>query len=127
MIILFISAILTSICYQIYTLNFQIQGINRAIVTAPIEVMFSSISIDEDEVWFIKNDLENTLNTYYSKILPRYCKSFTTDYYYYNPSNGSMCISNHCYAFEVTIDCKLNAAYTLERIMYYQIRDNYNG
>ena len=127
MIIICISAILVGFCYQIYLINFQIQGVNRAIVTAPIELMFSSINISGAIPYFIKSEIEGTLDSYYSKSLSRYCKSFETEYYYYNPGDHSMCISNECFAFEVTVECKLNLSYTLTRIMYYQIRDNYHG
>ena len=126
MIIILISAFLTCICYQIYIINFQIQGINRAVVNTPIELMFSSVDISGSP-YFIKSQVESTLDTYYSKALTRYCKSFEAEYYYYNPTDQSMCISNECFAFEVTVECKLNASYILTRIMYYQIRDNYHG
>lgn len=127
MILVFFSALLAMFSIQFFTLNFEIQGLNRTVINTPIELMFATIRVGDDQVSFDKVILERTLNSYYENQLPRYCKSYQVDYYYYNPIDESMCLSDKCNAVEISINCKLTMNYDYSRIMYYEIKDNYHG
>ena len=115
MILLFISAILVSFTGLLFSLNFSMQGLNRAVINTPIELLYRTVSYEDDRV-------EEDLSHYYSKSLSRYCKDYTVDYYFYNKSDGSMCLNNRCDAVEITVSCKLIMNYTFYRVMYYELR-----
>ena len=127
MIMILISALLMMFSTQIFSLSFSIQGLNRAVVNTPIELMFLTVDISDNGVIFVKSDFENMLNSYYDNILPRYSKSHSVEYYYYDPTDDSMCISSQCTAVEISVSCKLTSNYDYYRVMYYQIKDNHNG
>ena len=127
MILLFLSAILLVFSAQIFALNFSIQGLNRAIINTPIELMYRTVYIGSSDVQFDSKKFEIELLKYYDQTLSRYSKERTIDFYYYDLADGSMCLRNYCDAVEITIDCKLMMTYTFHRVMYYELRRNNNG
>lgn len=124
MIILFISALLTVYCAQIFTLSFDLHGLNRAVINTPIELMYNTVIFKNSDGNFSKTDFEKGLMKYYDSVLPRYSKSHDVTFYYYNPNDGSMCLTETCKAVEITVNCMVTFNYEYHRIMYYEIRRN---
>lgn len=122
MILLFISAILVSFTGLLFSLNFSMQGLNRAVINTPIELLYRTVSYEDEILKFEKDRVEADLSHYYSKSLSRYCKDYTVDYYFYNKADGSMCLNNRCDAVEITVNCKLIMNYIFYRVMYYELK-----
>ena len=122
MIYFMISVIIGLISLQYYGLNYQIQGLNRAIISTPIELMYKSV-IYGDPPLFEKEDFEDIVISYYDTILPRYSNNYHVGFYYYNSSDDSMCLTNGCDGVEITIDCKLNISYQYHRVMFYEMSE----
>ena len=122
MIMLFLSSILVVFCGMVFSLSFSIQGLNRAIINTPIELMYRTVKFDGEELLFNISQLESDLLSYYDKALTRYTKTFDVDFYYYNFEDGSMCLYKTCNAVEITIECKLMMEYDYRRVMYYELR-----
>ena len=127
MIILFISAILYVFTSYLSILCFCYQGINRAVINTPIELMYSSIKIEDGSYSFDSGKFESTIMTYYESSLSRYTSSREIEFYYYNFEDGSMCLTNYCSAVEISIDCKLIFGTDYHRVMFYEIRGGKNG
>lgn len=127
MIILLISTIIGLVSVQFFALNYSIQGLNRAIIYTPIEMMYKSVKMYGEMPYFNIDDFELIVTNYYSKILPRYTNEYTLDFYYYNVSDGSMCLTNECDGVEITIICKLNITYEYKRVMFYEMSKTNNG
>ena len=122
MILLFISAILVSFTGLLFSLNFSMQGLNRVVINTPIELLYRTVSYEDEILKFEKDRVEEDLSHYYSKSLSRYCKDYSVDYYFYNKADGSMCLNNRCDAVEITVSCKLIMDYTFYRVMYYELK-----
>lgn len=122
MILLFISAILVSFTGLLFSLNFSMQGLNRAVINTPIELLYRTVSYEDEILKFEKDRVEEDLSHYYNKSLSRYCKDYTVDYYFYNKADGSMCLNNRCDAVEITVNCKLIMNYIFYRVMYYELK-----
>ena len=110
----------------IFSLSFSIQGLKRAIINTPIELMYRSVELVDGEIKFDKSKLNQILLTYYNDVLPRYSEEHTVDIYYYNIMDQSFCMEDYCSAVEITVNCKLIFEYDFTRTMYYEIRSN-NG
>ena len=122
MILLFISAILVSFTGLLFSLSFSMQGLNRAVINTPIELLYRTVSYEDEVLKFEKDRVEEDLSHYYNKSLSRYCKDYSVDYYFYNKVDGSMCLNNRCDAVEITVNCKLIMNYTFYRVMYYELK-----
>lgn len=118
-----ISAIIGLISLQYFGLNYQIQGLNRAVITTPIELMYKSVLVYGEQPMFEKTDFEDIVLDYYSAILPKYSISYHIGFYYYNTIDDSMCLTNECDGVEITIDCKLNINYQYHRVMFYEMSE----
>lgn len=127
MIIMFISVIIGVVSLQYFALNYSIQGLNRAILFTPIELMYKSVSASSDKPLFDRDSFEYIVMRYYNSILPRYTKKYNVDFYYYNSFDGSMCLTDNCDGVEITLDCKLNITYTYHRVMFYEMKETNNG
>lgn len=123
MIYFMISTIIGLISLQYYGLNYQIQGLNRSIISTPIELMYKSVLVYGETPMFEKEDFEEIVLSYYSSILPRYSNSYHVGFYYYNSIDNSMCLSSECDGVEITIDCKLNISYQYHRVMFYEMSE----
>ena len=127
MIFLLISALIGVVSLQYFSLNYSIQGLNRAIVCTPIELMYKCVAVYGESPVFNTDDFETIVLEYYSHILPRYTNDYNVDFYYYNLADESMCLLDVCGGVEITIDCKLNMTYQYHRVMYYELSEANNG
>ena len=127
MIFMFIFTIIGVVSLQYFALNFSIQGLNRAILYTPIELMYKSVIVLGEKPQFIREDFEDLVLSYYQVVLPRYTKSYEVEFYYYNLEDESMCLTNTCDGVEITIDCKLNVTYNYHRVMFYEMKEANNG
>ena len=122
MIIMFLSAVLMVFCGYFFSLSFSIQGIKRALVCTPIELMHSTVLFKEDGVHFNKSKFEEVIISYFDNVIPRYAKEHDVEFYYYNLLDGSMCIEDDCDGVEITLNCKLTIGYEYSKTMFYEIR-----
>ena len=123
MIYFLISALIGAISLQFYQLNYQIQGLNRSIISTPIELMYKSVLLYGETPMLKRNEFEEITLQYYSSTLPKYSNSYHVSFYYYNSSDNSMCLTNECDGVEITIDCKLNLTYHYHRVMFYEMSE----
>lgn len=121
MIYIFLAAVFAMFSFQFFTLNFSIQGLNRAIIYTPIELMMMDVSSDGHKVSFTTDDIESHLVEYYDKTLSRYVKDYDISFYFYNRDDESICTSNYCDGVEITIDAKLMLTYNYHRVMFYEL------
>jgi hypothetical protein len=122
MILLLLSGILVVFSGLLFSLSFSIQGLNRAIINTPIEMMYRTVAFDNSEMKFEKEKFEENIMSYYDSTIVRYSKSYEVDFYYYELEDGSMCLSDYCSGVEITVNCKLMMDYTFRRVMYYELR-----
>ena len=121
------AAIIGLFAVQFFYLNFTIQGLNRAVISTPIELFYQDIESVSGHGKFTVSEIEDHLNEYYQKSLGKYVKSYEIEYYFYEPSDHSMCIEKYCEAVEVTIDAPLILTYNYHRVMYYELYRSSNG
>ena len=121
MIYIFLAAVFAMFSFQFFTLNFSIQGLNRAIVYTPIELMMMDVSNNNDEVSFTTSNIESHLREYYDKTLTRYVKDYDIEFYFYNKFDESICTSNYCDGVEITVDATLMISYKYHRVMFYEL------
>lgn len=127
MILMLISPLIGLVSLQYFALNYSIQGLNRAIIYTPIEIMYKGLITLGDKPLISRDDFEYIVLSYYNKIIPRYSKNYTVDFYYYNLTDQSMCLTNNCEGVEITINCKLNLTYDYHRVMFYELKENNHG
>ena len=121
MIYMLLAAVFGMFAFQFFTLNYSIQGLNRAVVYTPIELMAMDVSNDSGEISFTIEDIEHHLRDYYEKSVSRYVKDYEVDFYFYNQEDDSICLSNYCDAVEIKIDATLILSYKYHRVMYYEL------
>lgn len=127
MILMLICPIIGVVSLQYFCLNYSIQGLNRAIISTPIEAMYKGVYSLGEKPMIFRDIFEHVVMSYYNHIIPRYSKEYTVDFYYYNSTFHSMCLTHFCDGVEITIDCKLNLTYNFHRIMYYELKESNNG
>ena len=127
MILMLISPIIGLVSLQYFALNYSIQGLNRAILYTPIELMYKGVSSSSGIPLIDRDDFEYIVMSYYDHIIPRYSKSYEVTFYYYNSFDQSMCLTDNCDGVEITIDCKLNLTYEYHRVMFYEMKETNNG
>jgi len=128
MILMVFAAVFASGLLQIFTITFQINGLNRSVINTPIELMIMDVTSSGTEAVFISSKIIERLDSYYSKTLPRFCKEYETSYYFYNKEDESMCVEDYCDCVDVTVTATLSLNYHYERVMFYKLkRGNSNG
>ena len=129
MVNIFISIILAIEGFMIFTISFQINGVNRVFVNTPksiFEVSIPVVAEDEFNPYFKKETLNKYLTYYYNKTILMYVDSYEINYYYYNLDDHSMCLTNYPKAVEVTLTCETAFSYQYTKTIFYEIRSNIN-
>ena len=127
MILMLLSTLIGVVSLQYFALNYSIQGLNRAVLYTPIELMYKGVVSLGDKPFIYRREFEYIVMSYYDNIIPRYAKEYDVSFYYYNLDDQSMCLARGCEGVEITIDCKLNITYEYHRVMYYEMKETNNG
>ena len=115
---------LTTFMFASFTLTYRLQTINRAIINTPLEIFELSIplvNIDEENPYFDKDQLESRAISYYQSTIEKQFKTYDVDFYYYNQTDKSICVSDRCNAVEITISGNYFLNFNYEKSIYYEI------
>ena len=128
MVTVIISFLVVVLSFNFFMISYQVNGINRLVYGVPVSLFETSLNlygVDENNgAFFIKDTLEEKLTSYFNALMKRYADDYTLDFYYYNPSNHSLCVSENCSAIEITVEANLVLNYHYEKTLFYEIRSN---
>ena len=110
MAMIFFALLVVTLSFNFFMISYQVNGINRLVYGVPVSLFETS--------------LEEKLTSYFNALMKRYADDYTLDFYYYNPSNHSLCVSENCSAIEVTVEANLVLNYHYEKTLFYEIRSN---
>ena len=128
MAMIFFALLVVTLSFNFFMISYQVNGINRLVYGVPVSLFETSLNLygvdDNNGAFFIKDTLEEKLTSYFNALMKRYADDYTLDFYYYNPSNHSLCVSENCSAIEVTVEANLVLNYHYEKTLFYEIRSN---
>ena len=128
MIAIFISFFIVVLSFNFFVISYQINGINRLVVSAPLSLYETAIDLFEidEEIGpvFDKGILVDNITSYFDFHMPRYTNDYSLLFYYYNPTDHSIELSDNAKAVEVEINASLTLDYHYEKTMYYEIWSN---
>ena len=128
MVAIFISFLVVVLSFNFFMMSYQINGINRLVLSAPLSLFETAINLYEiDENTgpvFDKNILVDNLTSYFDYHITRYTSDYSLTYYYYNPLDHSIELSDNAKAVEVKVSAELVLSYHYEKTMYYEIWSN---
>ena len=128
MIAIFISFLLVVLSFNFFVVSYQINGINRLVLSVPLSLFETAINlfeIDEDiGPVFDKTILVDNLTSYFDYQMPRYTEDYSLSFYYYNPIDYSIELSENAKAVDVIVDANLALNYHYQKTMYYEIWSN---
>ena len=128
MIAIFISFFVVVLSFNFFVISYQINGINRLVISAPLSLYETAINlfeIDEDiGPVFDKEILVDNITSYFDYHMPRYTNDYLLHFYYYIPIDHSIELSENAKAVEVKVDANIALNYHYEKTMYYEIWSN---
>ena len=128
MVAIIISLLVVVISFNFFMMSYQINGINRLVMSAPMSLYETAINvfeIDEEKgPYFDKEILEENITYYFTFHMPRYTEDYQLDFYYYNPIDHSLDMNDEVKAVEVTINANIILYYHYQKTMYYEIWRN---
>ena len=128
MVTMIISFFVIVLSFNFFMMSYQINGINRLVMSMPLPLFETAINMYEinEEIGptFDKEILEDNITSYFSFHMPRYTNDYELEYYYYNPSDHSLDMSDNTKAVEVTVEANLILFYHYQKTMYYEIWRN---
>lgn len=126
MVTMFISFFVIVLSFNFFMLSFQVNGVNRLVLGAPVALFETAINmfdVDEDNgPKFDKEILEDNLTSYFDYSMPTFTSDYDLTFYYYNQEDYSICLDDEPTAVEVKVEATLMLNYHYERTMYYEIR-----
>lgn len=128
MVAIFISFLVVVLSFNFFMMSYQINGINRLVLSAPLSLFETAINLFEiDEnigPVFDKKILVDNLTSYFDYHITRYTSDYSLTYYYYNPIDHSIELSDNAKAVEIKVSAELVLSYHYEKTMYYEIWSN---
>lgn len=126
MLTMIISFFIIVLSFNFFMISFQINGVNRLVLGAPIALYETAINLFDLEVGekpaFDKEILEENITSYFAYSMPSFTNDYSLSFYYYNPEDHSICLEDECYAVEVEVRASLMLSYPYQRTMFYEIR-----
>ena len=128
MVTIIISFLVVVLSFNFFMMSYQINGINRLVMSAPMSLYETAINvfeIDEEKgPYFDKEILEENITYYFTFHMPRYTENYQLDFYYYNPIDHSLDMNDEVKAVEVTLNANIILYYHYQKTMYYEIWRN---
>ena len=128
MIAALISFVVIYLSFSFFMMSYQINGINRLVIGAPLSLFETAINmygIDfEKGPYFDKDYLEESINAYFDYHMPKYTDDYEISFYYYNIEDHSIDMDDECRAVEVSVDTDIYLNKHYHRTMFYEIRSN---
>lgn len=112
--------------YQMFSLTAKISNLNKTLVNLPMSIFSYSVPlVNEDVLYFGKEELENKLDEYFNKNISSIVKDYSATYTYYSSSSNSICMSSECDIVKISLEAKIDSLYTYHKAMKYQVRPGY--
>lgn len=132
MLILLVGLAFLILSFSSYAIAFQINGINRVVMSTPVTIFETSILHDtndyDSKVLLTKSLVEEKLDKYYTNSLTKFTDKFDYELYFYNKSDYSMCVSDDCDAVEIIFTATLVYNYQYKRTLHYEVfKSNYES
>lgn len=128
MVTIIISLLVVVLSFNFFMMSYQINGINRLVMSAPMSLYETAINVfeidEETGPYFDKEILEENITYYFTFHMPRYTEDYQLDFYYYNPIDHSLDMNDEVKAVEVTINANIILYYHYQKTMYYEIWRN---
>jgi len=128
MVTIIISFLVVVLSFNFFMMSYQINGINRLVMSAPMSLYETAINVfeidEETGPYFDKEILEENITYYFTFHMPRYTEDYQLDFYYYNPIDHSLDMNDEVKAVEVTINANIILYYHYQKTMYYEIWRN---
>ena len=128
MVTVIISFLVVVLSFNFFMMSYQINGINRLVMSAPMSLYETAINvfeIDEEKgPYFDKEILEENITYYFTFHMPRYTEDYQLDFYYYNLIDHSLDMNDEVKAVEVTLNANIILYYHYQKTMYYEIWRN---
>lgn len=122
-----ISLVIGVISFQVFSLTYQLGGINRTIVNMPKAVLekalvLERVNSDKYYVYFDQDNLILSIQNYLDDNMSKYCDQYNIETNYYLPQlNNRPCTIDKCNGVNVTITCRILLAFDYSKTMYYEI------
>ena len=128
MVTIIIAFLVVVLSFNFFMMSYQINGINRLVMSAPMSLYETAINVfeidEETGPYFDKEILEENITYYFTFHMPRYTEDYQLDFYYYNPIDHSLDMNDEAKAVEVTINANIILYYHYQKTMYYEIWRN---
>ena len=128
MVTVIISFLVVVLSFDFFMMSYQINGINRLVMSAPMSLYETAINVfeidEETGPYFDKEILEDNITYYFTFDMPRYTDDYELEFYYYNPIDHSLDMNDEVKAVEVTINANIILYYHYQKTMYYEIWRN---
>lgn len=125
MLLLLIGLAFLIISFSSFALAYQINGVNRIVISTPIALFESSIfhdlEIEEPDVYISKELVKEKIQNYYSKELEKITNKYSIEFYFYNKLDNSMCVRDECEAVEILFSATLIFDYKYSRTLNYEV------
>ena len=122
-----ISLVIGVLSFQVFSLTYQLGGINRTIVNMPKAVLekalvLERVNSDKYYVYFDQDNLILSIQNYLDDNMYKYCDQYNIETNYYLPQlNNRPCTIDKCNGVNVTITCRILLAFDYSKTMYYEI------
>ena len=128
MISIIISFLVVVLSFNFFMISYQVNGVNRLVLGAPMSLFETAINmlniIEAIGPTFNKETLESNLTSYFDYSIYNFVDDYDLSFYYYNPKNHAVCMSDACQAVEVTVSTHLALSYHYQKTMFYEIRSD---
>ena len=128
MVTVIISFLVVVLSFNFFMMSYQINGINRLVMSAPMSLYETAINVfeidEETGPYFDKEILEDNITYYFTFHMPKYTDDYELEFYYYNPIDHSLDMNDEVKAVEVTINANIILYYHYQKTMYYEIWRN---
>ena len=123
MINIFIAFLFISCSFNLFAISTRYCGINRTIISVPMEVFESAIKVSEDDnVYFNRNLVRTYYEGFINEQINKYSSSHSYSYFFYNIQDHNECFNDlACNGVEITINATVFLSLDYTRTMFYEI------
>lgn len=115
----------TMLSFITFSSSIQYQSIDHTFTSIPIEYFEIASVVEEGDIHFNKELLEEKVNQYIHYSINKSIKNYDLAFGYYQGDNHDYCVNKECDEVEISLYAELIYKIPYKRVMRYRIRGNY--
>ena len=117
--------------FQMFSISYKANGVNKTLVYFPIELVKNSVTItnyhNDGFVYFNQEKFISYSNTYFDENISKYTNDYEIEYLFLDIDKEGICTTSKCQCVKISVFASFSFDFVYSKSMIYSIGESYGS